>query len=384
MPYKCVCCDQPYATVWEVKKHFVKHIPSTKKALMCPYQDCNWYGSYEKEYKSHKKSHRHTAYRSENPGIEDTHAVKNPKVQEIRDNVAVWYDPDETDEETARCDKVSSNNGHRKLLEISKTTKNISTKLPTKENVPPQTKGPLTTERKPASQKIDTAANVLAPTSEVLTEKETGSNTTSVALPKIVGDEILKTPEVMLSPLSSETPLQDEHFIVQQNNTKKLTEAEDVMEDEAPVFQPRKVRRIEDRAYEVLNNFIEDKAAMEIPTEVIREEFVHLRQDNSHHAMKMGELVRDLVQEVHDWKRTTTTLITRVMEETTSQRSEFQTRLEIAGYGAQLLDALGSRHGHGRGFSNSCDVCQRGNDALIALVGMTDRRLIEPFKPSFL
>lgn len=169
-------------------------------------------------------------------------------------------------------------------------------------------------------------------------------------------------------------------------------------------FQARKVPRTDDRAYQVLQHLLDGTSEEEQlgqgqeharsanssrppsleeerPTEVLREEFVHLRRDNSHHALQMRTVLQDMLNEVRSMQNMSRRMLEGMLKETT--KSEYQVRLEIAGYGGQLLDALGSRHSHGQGFHASCETCQRGNTALIALVGMTDIRLIEPFNPSF-
>jgi hypothetical protein len=113
-------------------------------------------------------------------------------------------------------------------------------------------------------------------------------------------------------------------------------------------------------------------------TETIQNEFRHVRKDASFHAVQLKESLKEVTEQVIGLRKDVQKL------ETQKQRSDFQDRLEIAGHGAQLLDILGNRHPHGNGFQPSCQTCQKGNDMLISLISLTNPRLMDPFRPSFL
>ena len=348
MPYQCIQCTSTFGKLWEVKRHYVRHIHPRRRALMCHFDECNWYGSYDKEYQIHRKSNKHKQMQGLR-AVEDEHNPRiNPDAMLITDEVAT--EVFEVEDDGDYLDQTAMEKENQ--VEVPKRKKHQKAKPLREKNTIEQPR----------------AAN---PELEE-TEDETESAVRS----------ILSMP-TLLSPIP-QTPVRDEHTpppVKRLKLTSPAVAASSSLSTAGPSFAPGRTvepQKRDVRAIQIMQKFMEESSEETTSEDNMRLEFQHLRKDNSHHAVQLRSALKELTEEVKEGNRR----VEEAVRKNTNRRSDFQDRLELAGHGAKLLDILGARHPHGEGFAPSCELCQKGNDTLMALIAQTDRRLVDPFRPA--
>lgn len=154
MPYRCVTCEQSYAMLWEVKKHFIKHVPAPQRALTCPIPECGWFGHYDRDYQVHRKTNKHLAlvWEKDLSSKEEGQAIPNPRARKtLPDTVGQWYDIDDTDEERIKVSGISKQNGHQTTKGTSDGSKKDGHGRSEKEKVRNKVKLTNITLKKPAA-----------------------------------------------------------------------------------------------------------------------------------------------------------------------------------------------------------------------------------------
>lgn len=240
---------------------------------------------------------------------EENRSTPNPNAFRVRDSVAIPCEADEgnkeaekpveSEEEVIMVTSVGENNGLQNHLKSIKTPPKIQKKR--KKITKKLSEGGLTTQTDRQAEPVLLELETEVPAE---TFKDAGeSSTSAVTSPSM--DELLPPFPALLSPLPG-TPCQDEAPTPGKRGRTDDTE-ESMLE---PQFRrPRKVPHVDSRAYEVLTRMIANDETEEGTTEVLREEFSHLRKDNSHHAMQLRAAMTQLVVEVRECKSQTSRLI---------------------------------------------------------------------------
>ena len=110
--------------------------------------------------------------------------------------------------------------------------------------------------------------------------------------------------------------------------------------------------------------------------DTLQKELKLVRSDNSFHGLKIVDALNSLERHVGYQNQK----ILQALKDLKPQpQSDFQQRLELAGHGSALLDILGRRHDHGKGFQRGCSICEKGNKLIIELIKNTDPKIIDPF-----
>ena len=381
--YRCAKCQKCFKTIWQTKNHYQKHLHPKQKKLVCPFVECNWFGSTTKDYAVHRKSSHHQDMAKLRPDVREDVAKLNKNYQEPSGSIAIPCETalsDHESEEAVEVTKVPAENGHIQTTVPDPTTKAKKTircpSAPVKKLLPKAlTKKPIVLPSNPVHAAVNSSENkenklpspsespVPGPSYRQITRLFGSPGT---PLTPLMDEEPIKLPEKRS--LSEEivvaaADFEERHFPshpLQSLNKKAMVSRE---------IQTAKEQEIEESS---------SRATKEAEINIIEREFMHMRKDASFHAVQLRESLKEITDQV-------TGLRSDVQKmETQNRRSDFQDRLEIAGHGAKLLDILGSRHPHGQGFQESCSICQKGNDMLVTLVSQTDPRLMNPFHPSFL
>lgn len=328
MVFKCVECGFSKAKSYEVRRHYyAKHLQPEARPLTCRYSSCDWYGVSDRDYNQHRDSQKHQLNYQKTPPDGPDRPVQNEKWEPVKDEII------EVEDRENPKRKSEEEVTERKKLKADKKKEEAARGKETREKAPifdvPSTPGtPVQDERR-----ISSIIHQFQPTEE--------------------------SPDIRR--ITSQSPM-----ITQLPRTPSVN---------TPPPIPRRLFDTPIKAAPEVSDKICSPFHFTSPS-LHHDEFERLRADNSHHAVITQNALKGIERRLIEQNAL-------LKEMTKPDRPEFQDRMEIAATSAQLLHQLGKRHDHGKGYSAACKTCKKGNELMMYMIGMTDKKLIQPFQPTF-
>ena len=431
MPYKCTECSYTAAKLWEVRKHYHKHLRMTEKPFMCRYASCEWYGLCEAEYQIHKKSAKHIKALNSSKFVGTDSPIPNPRKLVIDDRVATEVEEGElTDDDVTSSKKVtkcpsaqkhSANEVPRRCTDDRpikrRHPQSLDCPIPRKKRIEPlkankskdipktpvrdepYEPGPISCDvpsYQPSSVSIPDSPDIIIP--KVLSPLSSISSLPAV-VPVFTGNTVrpvsaekpYPTPpqitrttsdavaKVSASPLVisvTPQPSVSSSVVSRPTVSQPTVTTAPVHHSPAVIVSSSVTQSSSDSTVKGQDTYPATEPSVQILKETIQNELKHVRSDNTFHGSKLANRLHDIECRMDIQNKKIIQTLERIKPKPVP---EFQERLELAGHGSAILAILGKRHPHGEGFKRGCSTCEAGNKLLIELIRNTDPRIIDPF-----